>query len=79
MNKEKDIDFEMGKEVSSSLEISWNQSMTSERVVVYAIWKEQKVRSQKGILLIGDFNSLGFKGNPECSKSFESIYSNVLG
>lgn len=53
--------------------------MTSERVVVYAIWKEQKVWSQKGILLIGDFNSLGFKGNPECSKSFESIYSNVLG
>lgn len=36
--------------------------MTSERVVVYAIWKEQKVWSQKGILLIGDFNSLGFKG-----------------
>lgn len=34
---------------------------------------------QKGILLIDDFNSLGFKGNLEWSKSFESIYSNVLG
>ena len=55
-----------------------NQSMTSERVVVYATWREWRVWSQKALLLI-DFNSLNFKENPEGPKSLESTYSNFLG
>ena len=74
--KKKAIAWGVGNKVTTRLEISWSQSMISERVVVYTIWKEWRVWSQKGVLLIGDFNSLGFKGNPEWPKSFESVYPN---
>ena len=52
--------------------------MISERPVAHADQKEWRVRPQKEMVFIGDFNTLGFKENPEVPGSLGSAYSNFL-